>query len=96
MNFMKSKSTNSKSKPVNRKISLLQLVGLSIAFFGSIRNVPQVATAGYSAIMWMIISLVIFVVPMAFIAAELVLLVDLKKVDLKSECVKPLGKNEDS
>lgn len=71
MNFMKSKSTNSKSKPVNRKISLLQLVGLSIAFFGSIRNVPQVATAGYSAIMWMIISLVIFVVPMAFIAAEL-------------------------
>lgn len=71
MNFTKSKSTNSQSKPVNRKISLLQLVGLSIAFFGSIRNVPQVASAGYSAIMWMVISLVIFVVPMAFIAAEL-------------------------
>ena len=59
------------SKPINRKISLLQLVGLSIAFFGSIRNVPQVASAGYSSIIWMIISLIIFVVPMAFIAAEL-------------------------
>ena len=69
MNFIKSK--NKQSKPINKKISLLQLVGLSIAFFGSIRNVPQVAKGGYSSILWMIISLVIFVIPMAFIAAEL-------------------------
>lgn len=63
---------NSNIEPIaNKKISLLQLVGLSIAFFGSIRNVPQVASAGYSSILWMVISLVIFVIPMAFIAAEL-------------------------
>ncbi len=36
---------------VNRKLSLAQLIGLSIAFYGSIRNVPQVALAGYSSIL---------------------------------------------
>lgn len=67
----KIKNYQNVKKPINKKISLLQLVGLSVAFFGSIRNVPQVASAGYSSILWMIISLVIFVIPMAFIAAEL-------------------------
>ncbi|MGL4184089.1 MAG: amino acid permease [Metamycoplasmataceae bacterium] len=72
MFLKKSKSDDSsKSKPINKKISLLQLVGLSIAFFGSIRNVPQVASAGYSSIIWMVLSIIIFVIPMGFIAAEL-------------------------
>lgn len=56
---------------VDRKITLVQLIGLSIAFFGSIRNVPQVASAGISSVVWMVISVVVFVIPMALIAAEL-------------------------
>lgn len=76
---MKNKSVSNKEMStatpapvkVNRKITLVQLIGLSIAFFGSIRNVPQVASAGTSAVVWMILSLFVFVIPMAFIAAEL-------------------------
>lgn len=71
MTNTKTMTKQNNSEPVNRKITLGQLIGLSIAFFGSIRNVPQVASAGISSILWMILSVIIFVIPMGFIAAEL-------------------------
>lgn len=58
-------------KQVNKKITLAQLIGLSVAFFGSIRNVPQVALAGWSSVLWMGLTVIVFVIPMGFIAAEL-------------------------
>lgn len=58
-------------KPVNRKISLIQLIGLIFAFFCSIRNVAQVAMGGLSSILWIVLSIIFFVIPIAFITTEL-------------------------
>lgn len=71
MKKMKNFDSKNMPKAVDRKITLIQLIGLSIAFFGSIRNVPQVASAGLSSIMWMVISIIIFTIPLGLIAAEL-------------------------
>ncbi|MPQ43793.1 tyrosine-tyramine antiporter [Clostridium tarantellae] len=55
----------------SKKITLFQLIAISIAFYGSIRNVPTVASAGWEAIFFMIGAGVLFAIPISLIAAEL-------------------------
>lgn len=61
----------SKQKRKSTKITLLELIALSIAFFGSIRNIPQVGAVGWSSIVWMALIVLFFAVPIGLIAAEL-------------------------
>lgn len=56
---------------MTKKITLFQLIALSIAFYGSIRNVPTVASAGWESIFFMIGAGVLFAIPISLIAAEL-------------------------
>lgn len=54
-----------------KKITLFQLIALSVAFYGSIRNVPTVASAGWEAIFFMIAAGILFAIPISLVAAEL-------------------------
>lgn len=58
-------------KNMNKKLSLFALIALNIAFFGSIRNIPVVASVGYEAIGYMIAAVVLFALPISLVAAEL-------------------------
>ncbi|MPQ42557.1 amino acid permease [Clostridium tarantellae] len=55
----------------NKKITLFQLIALSIAFFGAIRNVPTVASVGWESIFYMICAGIFFAIPISLISAEL-------------------------
>ncbi|MEG1002053.1 tyrosine-tyramine antiporter [Clostridium sp.] len=55
----------------SKKMTLFQLIALSIAFYGSIRNVPTVASAGWEGIFFMVGAGVLFAIPISLIAAEL-------------------------
>ncbi|MGL5245249.1 MAG: amino acid permease, partial [Sarcina sp.] len=55
----------------SKKITLFQLIAISIAFYGSIRNVPTVASVGWQSIFFMIGAGVLFAIPLSLIAAEL-------------------------
>ena len=56
---------------MNKKITLFQLIAISIAFYGSIRNIPTVASVGWYGIFYMIAAAVFFAIPISFVAAEL-------------------------
>lgn len=56
---------------MRKKLTLYQLIALSIAFYGSIRNVPTVASAGWEAIFFMAGAGILFAIPISLIAAEL-------------------------
>lgn len=55
----------------NKKLTLFQLVGISIAFYGSVRSVPTLAIVGWQQIFFMIGAAVLFAIPISLIAAEL-------------------------
>ncbi|WP_024614912.1 tyrosine-tyramine antiporter [Clostridium sp. Ade.TY] len=55
----------------NKKLTLFQLVGISIAFYGSIRSVPTLAIVGWQQIFFLIGAAIIFAIPISLIAAEL-------------------------
>ncbi|MCJ8342778.1 MAG: tyrosine-tyramine antiporter [Cetobacterium sp.] len=54
-----------------KKITLFQLIALSIAFYGSIRNIPTVASVGWSGIFYMVCAAIFFAIPISLVAAEL-------------------------
>ncbi len=54
-----------------KKLTLFQLIALSIAFYGSIRNIPTVASVGWYSIFYMIGAAIFFAIPISLIAAEL-------------------------
>lgn len=56
---------------MNKKITLFQLIALSIAFYGSIRNIPLVASVGWYGIFYMLAAAVFFAIPISLVAAEL-------------------------
>lgn len=56
---------------MSKKITLFQLIALSIAFYGSIRNVPTVASVGWESIFFMVGAGILFAIPISLIAAEL-------------------------
>ncbi|MGL6113725.1 tyrosine-tyramine antiporter [Cetobacterium sp. SF1] len=56
---------------MQKKLTLFQLIALSVAFYGSIRNIPTVASVGWYAIFYMICAAVLFAIPISLVAAEL-------------------------
>lgn len=58
-------------KNKNEKLTLFQLIGISIAFYGSVRSVPTLAIVGWQQIFFMIGAAVLFAIPISLIAAEL-------------------------
>lgn len=54
-----------------KKIGFLQLMFLTMAFFASIRRVPNIAYAGWESISFMIFAIIMFVIPVSFVSAEL-------------------------
>ncbi|MGL6153576.1 MAG: tyrosine-tyramine antiporter [Cetobacterium sp.] len=56
---------------MQKKLTLFQLIALSVAFYGSIRNIPTVASVGWYAIFYMICAAILFAIPISLVAAEL-------------------------
>lgn len=56
---------------MNKKITLFQLIAISIAFYGSIRNIPTVASVGWYGIFYMLAAAIFFAIPISLVAAEL-------------------------
>ncbi|MEA5003986.1 MAG: amino acid permease [Christensenella sp.] len=54
-----------------KKIGFMQLMFLTMAFFASIRRIPNIAYAGWEVISFMVFAIVMFVVPVSFVSAEL-------------------------
>ncbi|ENZ03542.1 hypothetical protein HMPREF1092_00729 [Clostridium thermobutyricum] len=54
-----------------KKLTLFQLIGITMAFFGSIRSVPTLAINGWTEVTYLVLAVVIFAIPIALIAAEL-------------------------
>ena len=55
----------------SKKLSLVQLIGITMAFFGTVRSVPTLAATGWTQISYLIAAVVLFAIPIALIAAEL-------------------------
>ena len=53
------------------KLTFGQLVGISIAFYGSIRSVPTLAITGWQQIFFMVGAAILFAIPISYICAEL-------------------------
>ena len=60
-----------KGRKMKKKLTLFQLIALSVAFYGSIRNIPLVASAGWYSIFYMVGAAIFFAIPISLIAAEL-------------------------
>lgn len=56
---------------MNKKLSLFGLIGITMAFFGTVRSVPTLASTGWSQIFYMLIAACCFALPIALISAEL-------------------------
>ncbi|SHK53872.1 Amino acid transporter [Clostridium cavendishii DSM 21758] len=54
-----------------KKLTLFQLIGISIAFYGSVRSVPTLAVVGWQQIFFMIGAAILFAIPISLISAEL-------------------------
>ncbi|MEF9990088.1 MAG: amino acid permease [Christensenellaceae bacterium] len=54
-----------------KKISFFQLIFLTMAFFASIRRIPNIAYAGWESIFFMAFAVILFVLPISFVSAEL-------------------------
>ena len=53
------------------KISLSTFVGIAMALIASVRSIPQLAATGWQMIIYMIISVVFFALPLALMCGEL-------------------------
>ena len=54
-----------------KKISFMQLIFLTMAYFASIRRIPNIAYAGWESLFFMIFAVLMFVIPISFVSAEL-------------------------
>ena len=55
----------------NKKLSLVGLIGITMAFFGTVRSVPTLASTGWTQIFYMLIAACAFALPIALMSAEL-------------------------
>lgn len=56
---------------MKKKMPLMALIGITIAFFGSVRSVPMVASTGWAQIFYMLVASLLFALPIALMSAEL-------------------------
>ncbi|MGG0185544.1 tyrosine-tyramine antiporter [Bacillus rhizoplanae] len=54
-----------------KKLTLFGLIGITMAFFGTVRSVPTLAITGWTQIFYMLIAAVVFALPIALMSAEL-------------------------
>jgi len=54
-----------------KQLTLFGLIGITMAFFGTVRSVPTLAITGWTQIFYMLIAAVIFALPIALMSAEL-------------------------
>ncbi|MCR6514308.1 tyrosine-tyramine antiporter [Clostridium sp. LY3-2] len=54
-----------------KKLTLFQLIGITMAFFGTVRSVPTLAINGWTQISYLIGAVILFAIPISLIAAEL-------------------------
>lgn len=55
----------------SKKLSLFGLIGITMAFFGTVRSVPTLASTGWSQIFYMLLAACVFALPIALMSAEL-------------------------
>lgn len=54
-----------------KKMSLFGLIGITMAFFGTVRSVPTLSITGWTQIFYMLVAAVLFALPIALMSAEL-------------------------
>ncbi|MDM5186073.1 tyrosine-tyramine antiporter [Bacillus sp. DX4.1] len=54
-----------------KKLTLFGLIGITMAFFGTVRSVPTLAITGWTQIFYMLIAAFAFALPIALMSAEL-------------------------
>ena len=54
-----------------KKLTLFGLIGITMAFFGTVRSVPTLAITGWTSIFYMLIAALVFALPIALMSAEL-------------------------
>ncbi|MEG0513808.1 MAG: amino acid permease, partial [Clostridia bacterium] len=54
-----------------KQLSLFGLIGVTIAFFASVRPTPQIAVTGWTSIFYLVVAALFFALPIALISAEL-------------------------
>lgn len=55
----------------SKTLSLFGLIGITMAFFGTVRSVPTLASTGWTQIVYMLIAACMFALPIALMSAEL-------------------------
>ncbi|CAH1059312.1 tyrosine-tyramine antiporter [Paenibacillus pseudetheri] len=55
----------------SKKLSLFGLIGITMAFFGTVRSVPTLSITGWTQIFYMLVAALLFALPIALISAEL-------------------------
>lgn len=55
----------------SKKLSLFGLIGITMAFFGTVRSVPTLASTGWAQIFYMVLAACVFALPIALMSAEL-------------------------
>ncbi|AUJ25332.1 MULTISPECIES: tyrosine-tyramine antiporter [Virgibacillus] len=54
-----------------KSLTLFGLIGITMAFFGTVRSVPTLSITGWTQIFYMLIAAVLFALPIALMSAEL-------------------------
>ncbi|WP_313637655.1 tyrosine-tyramine antiporter [Paenibacillus sp.] len=55
----------------SKKLTLFGLIGITMAFFGTVRSVPSLAVTGWTQIFYMLVAAILFALPIALMSAEL-------------------------
>ncbi|GAC44473.1 tyrosine-tyramine antiporter [Paenibacillus popilliae] len=55
----------------SKKLTLFGLIGITMAFFGTVRSVPTLAATGWTQIFYMLVAAVLFALPIALMSAEM-------------------------
>ncbi|WP_442601856.1 tyrosine-tyramine antiporter [Paenibacillus sp. KN14-4R] len=55
----------------SKKLTLFGLIGITMAFFGTVRSVPTLSMTGWTQIFYMLVAAILFALPIALMSAEL-------------------------
>jgi glutamate:GABA antiporter len=57
--------------PNAKRLTLFGLIGITMAFFGTVRSVPTLSITGWTQIFYMLVAAILFALPIALMSAEL-------------------------
>ncbi|MGM1047135.1 amino acid/polyamine/organocation transporter, APC superfamily [Paenibacillus uliginis N3/975] len=55
----------------SKKLTLFGLIGITMAFFGTVRSVPTLSATGWTQIFYMLVAAILFALPIALMSAEM-------------------------